>query len=59
MSSSVTATASKASLREAAFRLAGAERRGDVVALEQVPAPEYQGYDPAGRSQDRAGVLRP
>lgn len=59
MPSTVTATASEASLLEAAFRLAEAEaeRQGDVGALEQLLASEYQGYDPAGRSQDRAGVL--
>jgi ketosteroid isomerase-like protein len=58
MPGTVTATASEASLLEAALRLAEAERQGDVVALEQLLAPEYQGYDPAGRSQDRTGVLR-
>ena len=47
-----------ASLLESAQRLAEAERHGDVRALEQIIAPDYAGYDPAGRHQDRAGVLR-
>lgn len=47
-----------ASLLEAAQRLAEAERHGDVRALEEIIAPDYVGYDPAGRHQDRAGVLR-
>ena len=38
-------------------RLAEAERRGDIGALEQLLVPEYEGYDPAGRSKDRASVL--
>jgi hypothetical protein len=41
-----------------AQRLAEAERHGDVRALEELIAPDYAGYDPAGRRQDRAGVLR-
>lgn len=45
-------------LLDAAQRLADAERRGDVGALEQLIAADYTGYDPAGRHQDRAGVLR-
>jgi hypothetical protein len=57
MPGTVTVAASEASLLEAASRLAEAERRGNVAALEQLLAPEYQGYDPAGRSQDRVGVL--
>ena len=47
-----------ASLLESAQRLAEAERHGDVRALEEIIAPDYVGYDPAGRPQDRAGVLR-
>ena len=39
-------------------RLAQAEQKGDIPALEQLLAPDYQGYDPSGRPQDRAGVLR-
>jgi ketosteroid isomerase-like protein len=58
MPGAVRVAASEASLLEAASRLAETERRGDVAALEQILAPEYQGYDPAGRSQDRASVLR-
>ena len=49
---------SEATLRDAAERLAQAEQKGDIPALEQLMAPEYQGYDPSGRSQDRASVLR-
>lgn len=49
---------SEASLLEAAGRLAQAEAKGDIPALEQLLASDYQGYDPFGRSQDRAGVLR-
>ena len=45
-------------LLDAARRLAEAERRGDVGALEQLIGADYTGYDPAGRHQDRAGVLR-
>ena len=46
------------SLLDAARRLAEAERHGDVSALEELIATDYVGYDPAGRQQDRAGVLR-
>jgi ketosteroid isomerase-like protein len=49
---------SEPSLLDAAERLAEAERQGDIPALEQLLAPDYHGYDPAGRPQDRAGVLR-
>ena len=49
---------SEASLLEAAEHLAQAEAKGDIPALEQLLAPDYQGYDPSGRPQDRAGVLR-
>ena len=45
-------------LLDAAQRLAQAEAKGDIPALEQLLAPDYQGYDPSGRPQDRAGVLR-
>jgi ketosteroid isomerase-like protein len=48
----------EASLLEAARRLAEAERRGDVGALEQLVAADYVGYDPAGRSQDRTRLRR-
>jgi len=47
-----------ASLLESALRLAEAERHGGVSVLEELIAPDYTGYDPAGRHQDRAGVLR-
>jgi ketosteroid isomerase-like protein len=49
---------SEASLLEAAGRLAEAERRGDVQALEQLVAADYLGYDPAGRAQDRSRITR-
>ena len=49
---------SEASLLEAAERLAQAEAKGDIPALEALLASDYQGYDPSGRRQDRAGVLR-
>ena len=45
-------------LLDAAQRLADAERHGDVGALEQLIGADYTGYDPAGRHQDRPGVLR-
>jgi hypothetical protein len=48
---------SEASLLEAAQRLAEAERRGDVRALEQLVAADYAGYDPAGRPRDLPGVV--
>jgi hypothetical protein len=54
----VSALSSEASLLDAAERLAQAEGKGDIPALEQLLAADYQGYDPSGRSQDRAGVLR-
>ena len=49
---------SEASLLDAVQRLATAERQGDVATLEQLLAADYEGHDPAGRRQDRAGVLR-
>lgn len=49
---------SEASLLEAAQRLAEAERRADVQALGNLIAADYTGHDPAGRLQDRPGVLR-
>jgi hypothetical protein len=48
---------SETSLLEAAQRLADAQRQGDVGALQQVIAADYSGHDPAGRVQDRPGVL--
>jgi ketosteroid isomerase-like protein len=42
----------------AAQRLADAERRSDVPALQELLAPDYAGYDPAGRPQDRSSVVR-
>jgi hypothetical protein len=52
------AVTSDGSLLDAARRLADAERRGDVGALEVLIGADYTGYDPAGRHQDRALVLR-
>jgi ketosteroid isomerase-like protein len=52
------AVTSDGSLLDAARRLADAERRGDVGALEELIGADYAGYDPAGRHQDRALVLR-
>jgi ketosteroid isomerase-like protein len=49
---------SEASLLDAAQRLAEAERRGDVRLLEELMAADYRGYDPAGRPQDRSGVVQ-
>jgi ketosteroid isomerase-like protein len=48
----------EASSLDTAGRLVQAEQQGDIPALEQILAPDYQGYDPSGRPQDRAGVLR-
>jgi len=42
----------------AAQRLADAERQSDVPALQELLAPDYAGYDPAGRPQDRSSVVR-
>jgi ketosteroid isomerase-like protein len=49
---------SEASLLDAARQLLAAERQGDVASIERLLAADYRGYDPAGRQQDRAGVLR-
>jgi hypothetical protein len=49
---------SEASLLLAAERLAEAERAGDIPALEQLLAADYQGFDPAGRSRSRDRVLQ-
>jgi ketosteroid isomerase-like protein len=49
---------SEASLLDAARRLAEAERQGDVRGLEELIGADYAGYDPSGRMQDRAGVIR-
>ena len=48
----------EASLLEAAQCLAEAERQGNVRDLEALIAADYTGYDPAGRPQDRRGVMR-
>lgn len=48
----------ESSLLATAQRLAEAERQADTSTLEQLIAPDYVGYDPAGRHQDREGVLR-
>jgi Domain of unknown function (DUF4440) len=49
---------SEASLLDAASRLARAEQEADLAALENVLASDYLGHDPAGRPQDRAGLIR-
>jgi ketosteroid isomerase-like protein len=49
---------SEASLLDAAQRLAEAERRADLRVLEELMAEDYQGHDPVGRPQDRAGVVQ-
>ncbi|HEY7505156.1 MAG TPA: nuclear transport factor 2 family protein [Gemmatimonadales bacterium] len=49
---------SEASLLDAASRLARAEQEADLAALEDLVAPDYLGHDPAGRPQDRAGLIR-
>jgi ketosteroid isomerase-like protein len=54
----VNELSTEAAVLQVAERLAEAERTGDVAALEQILASDYQGYDPAGRPQDRAAVLR-
>jgi ketosteroid isomerase-like protein len=53
----VNDVSSEASLLGAAERLAEAERAGDVRALEQILALDYQGFDPAGRPRERDRVL--
>ena len=57
MSSTARAPASEASLLDAATRLAGAERWGNVEVLEELLAPEYRGYDVSGQLQNRNGLL--
>lgn len=57
MADSATVSSLEASLLETASRLAGAERWGDVETLGGLLDPEYQGFDPAGRPQNRASVL--
>lgn len=54
----MTAGPTTDSLLDAAQQLAAAERQGDVVALGQLLAADYQGHDQVGRTQDRTGVLR-
>jgi hypothetical protein len=49
---------SEASLLDAASRLARAEQEADLAALQELLASDYQGHDPAGRPQDRAGLIR-
>lgn len=57
MKTVATLAISEDSLLEAAGRLAQAERRGDSRAIEGLLAPDYQGFDPAGRPQDRGSVV--
>jgi ketosteroid isomerase-like protein len=49
---------SEASLLDTARRLARAEQEADQAALEDLLASDYLGHDPAGRPQDRAGLIR-
>jgi len=49
---------SEVSLLATAEQLANAERNGDVRSLQEILAPDYAGYDPAGRPQDRPTLLR-
>ena len=49
---------SEASLLDTARRLARAEQEADLAALEDLVASDYLGHDPAGRPQDRAGLVR-
>jgi Domain of unknown function (DUF4440) len=45
------------SLLDAATRLAGAERWGNLDTLEDLIAPDYQGFDVAGRPMNRVSVV--
>ena len=47
----------EASLLDAATRLAGAERWGNVAVLEELLAPEYRGYDVSGQMHNRTSFL--
>jgi hypothetical protein len=49
--------ATETSLLDAESRLAGAIRWGNVEVLREMVAPEYQGYDVAGRAQNRTSLL--
>jgi ketosteroid isomerase-like protein len=57
MSSTALTHASEVSLLDAATRLAGAERWGNVEVLQELIAPEYRGWDVSGRMQDRTSLL--
>jgi hypothetical protein len=57
MSNLATTQAGEASLLDAATRLAGAERWGNVEVLEELLAPEYRGYDVMGRMLNRTSLL--
>jgi hypothetical protein len=48
----------EADLLDAAERLVQAEQKGDIAVLELLLAADYHGYDPSGRPQDRASLLR-
>ncbi len=45
------------SLLDAATRLAGAERWGNLEALDDILAPGYRGFDAAGREKTRTSVM--
>lgn len=53
----VTSTPTESTLRETAARLIAAEQAGDISILGVILGPDYHGYDPSGRQQDRETVL--
>jgi hypothetical protein len=53
----VTSAATESALRETAARLIAAEQAGDISILGIILGPDYRGYDPSGRPQDRETVL--
>jgi ketosteroid isomerase-like protein len=53
----VTTFPTESALRETAARLIVAEQAGDISTLGIILGPDYRGYDPSGRPQDRETVL--
>jgi ketosteroid isomerase-like protein len=53
----VTSAPMELALRETAARLIAAEQAGDISTLGIILGPDYRGYDPFGRPQDRDTVL--
>jgi len=53
----VTSAPTESALRETAARLIAAEQAGDISILGIILGPDYRGYDPSGRPQDRESVL--